>query len=200
MKVGGSGVALKAGLASQCRRRRCQLRVVSCCWHCTCRLLTLPIAVGDQSAARTKEVKEAITLGADIGGLDAAKAATDHIRDLRSQLRANCLGAYSAAFPEIALVVRVDGSIQAWGISGVRYVFLRKKHGYATADIFIPKSVWDQPNAMALREHLSDGVREAVSQIIERAKKQRLGIDSDTLCHDVEMALSKYAASAPNFA
>jgi hypothetical protein len=132
--------------------------------------------------------KATVTLGADVGGKDADAATNADVLALRRCLEASCRGPYSTTFDEIALVLRIDGSVQAWNTRGVANVRLQRKLRYATADIFVPRSSWSSESTGTFRGDIAEGVTEAVSDIVARSLRAGDDIDADALLRDVATA------------
>lgn len=112
---------------------------------------------------------EFITLGADVGGKDAFNAfnaTNQHVLALRNLIRQECSIA-SGGLKEIALVLRIDGSVQAWGKCGVDNISLQKKKAFVAADIFVPVEVWSSGVASSIRQFLVDQVVCAVRLVVE---------------------------------
>lgn len=63
----------------------------------------------------SSETRKLIALGADVGGKDAHGATHDSVLALRRLLQQKCKGPYGAAVKEFALVLRIDGCVQALG-------------------------------------------------------------------------------------
>jgi hypothetical protein len=131
--------------------------------------------------------KAAVTLGVDVGGTDAHAATTEVCMELRQALASECRGPYGPSFAEFALVVRIDGSVQRWGKSGVDNVRLQRVAKYATVDIFVPQTVWDAGPA-AFRSFLATNILAAIEAIVDRAVKTKARLDSDHLVADVSRA------------
>jgi hypothetical protein len=140
------------------------------------------------------EVKAAVSLGADVGGKDAHAATAEVCMLLRQALAERCRGPYGATFAEFALVVRIDGSVQSWGKRGVDNVRLQRKARFATADIFVPHTVWREGQA-PFSAYLATNVAVAIEAIVERAKKAGDSIDADRLNRDVRNVTSEFALS-----
>ena len=140
------------------------------------------------------ESREPITLGADVGGKDAYSATHGHILALRKLLRQECRGPYSEIIKEFALVLRIDGSVQAWGKTGVEDVAMQKKNTFATADIFVPREVWSTNDAPNLRRFLASGVKAAVAKIATCAENRGVDVSREALERDVDTAVVKFLA------
>jgi hypothetical protein len=137
------------------------------------------------SHPQSASTAEPITLGADIGGRDAFVATHDHILSFRSLLRQHCRLPYSAALKEVALVFRIDGSVQAWGKKGVEAVRFYKKRAYVTADIFVPVDSWASLEVAEVRRNLAAGIADAVQIIVEGAERRKIEIESARLRREV---------------
>jgi hypothetical protein len=127
-----------------------------------------------------------VTLGAQVGGRDADAATLDHLMDLRVLLAQECRGPYGQSLSEIALVLRVDGSVQSWSRSDVSNVRIQRKARYATADIFMPSEIWKTGGTLGIREFMLSGATTAIEAILQRAKKQKLEIASEALLGDLQ--------------
>jgi hypothetical protein len=133
-----------------------------------------------------------ITLGVDAGGIDANNATLNHYMKLRSLLAEECSRSYSDSLTEIALVLRVDGSVQSWGRNGVGNVRLQKKTGYATADIFMPSVIWKSGSAREIREFIVAGVQTAVQTIQDKAGSANLNFEYRKLSQDLQSVTATY--------
>jgi hypothetical protein len=122
-----------------------------------------------------------VTLGVDAGGKDADEATKDHYMALRRALAAECAGPYGRAFDEFALVLRIDGSVVSWKKRGVANVRLQRKSRYATADVFVPATVWKAVSSKKFRTFLAEEVEAAVRAITDRAMKAKDDIDDAEL-------------------
>lgn len=114
--------------------------------------------------------------------------------ELRTLLRDECVRTYSPQLTRIDLVLRIDGSVQAWEKSGVDFVKLRPAKGDATADIFVPQSAWAGAEGMSIRRFFAAGVDQALREIVKRAQQRKLPVDEESLFADVERALAKFLA------
>jgi hypothetical protein len=133
-----------------------------------------------------------VTLGADVGGKDAHVGTHKHVLEFRNLLRKECQGDYGSTVVEFAFVLRIDGSVQIWGKSGVDNVELQEKNTVATADIFIPRDVWDAENPTKFRGFLATEIRNAVAEISVCAHKQKISMAADQLSADIEKAIEKF--------
>jgi hypothetical protein len=135
-----------------------------------------------------------VTLGADVGGKDAQDATHAHVIALRRLLADECRGPYGEAIKEIALVLRIDGSVQAWRKSGVEGVALQKKKSVATADIYLPRDVWASNGLPTLRSFLASAVKMAIAEVADYAQRQGLDLRREELERDVHDVARKFTA------
>jgi len=134
----------------------------------------------------------AVTLGADVGGKDADVATNADVLALRRCLEAECRGPYGKGFDEFALVLRIDGSVQAWDKRGVGNVRLQRRLRCATANIFVPRSSWSVECTRTFRRDIVEGVTKAIGEIVARALRAGDDIAADALCRDVATATMKF--------
>ena len=132
------------------------------------------------------------TLGADVGGKDAFTVTNPHILDFRRILKEICSGEYSDTIKEFALVLRFDGEVQTWGESGVKHVSLSKKNSFVTADVFMPRNVWEGGNSTKIRTFLAEQVRRAIIEIGCLAKAKNIRVNEEQLASDINMAVTMY--------
>jgi hypothetical protein len=137
-------------------------------------------------------MKARVSLGVDVGGKDAHAATSVPCAALRGLLEQECQGPYGSTFDEFALVLRIDGSVQSWGKSGVDNVRLQRKARYATADVFVPAKIWSAGDSSTLRQFFSTGVESAIGAIADRARKEKDSVEADRLIADVKRATTKF--------
>ena len=142
----------------------------------------------------TEAHQDYVTLGAQVGGVDAGEATSSHVLGLRRLLRSCCRGPYSSSIREFALILRIDGALDSWGKVGVAGVAVRSKLGYATADIYVPREAWAAHDAHVFRRFLAEQVRFAITAIAERAKERRVDLARERLEQDVATATEQYLA------
>jgi hypothetical protein len=140
----------------------------------------------------TNKTSDFVTLGADVGGKDAFSATNQHVLALRSLLRQECAKASGSFLKEIALVLRVDGSVQAWGKSGVDNISFQKKKAFVTADIFVPVDIWSTGDTSNIRRFLVDQVTCAIRLVVEEVNRQGMISDGKTLEDSLENVRRQY--------
>lgn len=142
-----------------------------------------------------REIKAAVSLGADVGGKDAHSATAEVCMAIRQALAKRCRGPYGASFAEFALVARIDGCVQSWGKRGVDNVRRQRKAKYATADIFVPREVWEEGRE-TFAPFLATNVEAAIRAIVDRAGKAGYLIEADLLIRDVARVTLDFARSS----
>lgn len=135
---------------------------------------------------------ELVTLGADIGGKDAFVATHDLVLSLRRFLKQHCRGPYGATVREFALVLRIDGSVQAWGKKGAEAVRFQQQNSYVTADIFVPTESWSGVEVAEVRKTLAAGVIDAIDGIANFAEQRTIDIDGTRLRHEAGEATKHF--------
>lgn len=138
--------------------------------------------------------KDFVTLGAQMGGVDASAVTWPAIALYKRALSSRCRRSYSDSISEIGLVLRIDGKLDSWEKSGVEAVFLRQKAGYATADIYVPREVWANDDPRVFRVFLASMVQEAVAKVVERFSDRGVPIAGRELPADVEAATQEFLA------
>jgi hypothetical protein len=140
----------------------------------------------------TTEERDLVTLGADVGGKDAYAATNEAVLALRKLLTQKCKGPYGTTVKEIALVLRIDGSIQAWGKSGPEGAAFREKSTVATVDVFITAREWQSQDAHQVRRVLAKGTADAIEALAALAERRKIDIAIDRLRADVSAATVDY--------
>lgn len=133
-----------------------------------------------------------VTLGADVGGKDAFDATNQHVLVLRNLLRQECLAVPREGINEIALVLRIDGSVQAWGESGVGKVSFQKKRAFVTADIFVSIDVWSTGDASNIRRFLVEQVLCAIQLIVDELDRKGIALDGKVFQYALEKVRQLY--------
>jgi len=141
---------------------------------------------------KNEQKTQGFSLGAQIGGPDAAAATRGSIGKLRQVLLHYCRGPYSDAIDEIALILRVDGKIQHWERSGVGKVFVRKKGKYIEAEIFVPRGIWEGNDEENISKYLACNVMEATKLVIGALERAAVSADYKKICMDIELCIDEY--------
>lgn len=141
------------------------------------------------------EDRDIISLGADVGGEDAFDKTNEHILEFRKLLWQHCSGVYSSSILEFALVLRIDGSVQAWGKSGVFGVKLTDKKSVATADIYVTEAVWSTNNPRKFRNYIASEVIKAITEIEALAEANNVELEATRLKYDIGVAIERYLSA-----
>jgi hypothetical protein len=102
---------------------------------------------------------------------------------------------HCSAIEEFALVLRVDGSLMAYGDEGITRVRFAKARRSITADIQIPKLVWLGMSRAELRLYLVKQVKAAVAACVSRLRANKCVIEASGLDAEIEAAAKAYLAS-----
>ena len=137
-------------------------------------------------------MKSAFTLGVQAGDKAADAVVRPHYMQLRKLFASLMAGSYSRDVVEFAPVLRVDGSLWHWGREGVDNVRVSKKTAHATADIFVPISMWKENDAGGLRRYLGGQIAVAYELIAERIASARLDCDKERLQKDIALVVKEF--------
>lgn len=78
-------------------------------------------------------VMSILTVSAQFGGLDAGQAGLPHFRALKSALKGKSFVGFP--YPELAFILRVDGDISSYGLSGAGHTEFDRKRQWVSVDI-----------------------------------------------------------------
>lgn len=137
---------------------------------------------------------EMVTLGADVGGKDAHIATHSHVLFFRRLLQQKCIGPYGGIVKEFALVLRIDGSVQAWGKRGIENATFRQKNSVVTVDIYVPINEWLGRDAIHIRNVIAAGVTDAIETVAKLAERKKIDISINSLRRDVNAAEKDFLA------
>jgi hypothetical protein len=135
------------------------------------------------------------SLGVQAGDGPSSDAVRPHFMALRRLFDATMSGSYSPAIWDFGPVLRIDGALWFWNREGVDNVRVSPKTGVATADIFVPKAIWQAGDPAALRQYLAENVTTAYERIIERMVSKRLECDQERLREDIARVVRAFLAS-----
>jgi hypothetical protein len=134
-----------------------------------------------------KKVTDSATLdvSAEFGGEDAAQVGLPHFKTLKTAKEGITVGGFP--FPQIAFILRVDGGIHSYGLSGLGNVDFDKRRQYLSLDIGIPRDV--QATAKQIANVVSDAIG-AATGFLKRLDDRRL---NDVDWPALESALFRFA-------
>ncbi|MFD0048008.1 hypothetical protein ACFVHQ_01485 [Actinomycetes bacterium NPDC127524] len=125
-----------------------------------------------------------LTLGSDIGGIDAANAVEPHLRVLKPLLYKYCNKNYSE-LKQLAPILRIDGKVTEFGFEGCEKLRLYKKQGYITVDIGMPKSRWENKSDFEIRRYLINKLEEALHLFLTKLNKEKINLNEEQLFNDL---------------
>lgn len=138
------------------------------------------------------DLKDVVSLPAEVGGEDAHAATHEHILALRKLLREKCKGPYSSIVKEFEFVLVIDGSVQAWPKAVASRTVFRNKKALASIDIHLTRDKWFACNPATIRMNLVVGVVEALEKLHELTVKRKVDLASDQLQRDVRTAVEEF--------
>ena len=139
-------------------------------------------------------MSKAITLGVQAGDPEVDAALEPFYMPLRKLLAQMCVGPYSTAIDEFAIVLRIDGSIGHWGFEGCRDLRLHKKMRYITVDIGVPKSKWENASPIELKRYLAGCVKDSLALMARKLESARIDIKTSELIECSERVMEQYCA------
>jgi hypothetical protein len=130
--------------------------------------------------------KAQIDFSAQFGGRDAAAAVLPHFKALKSAARGVELKDF--AFLKLAFILRVDGEVNQYGLSGVGGIEINRKENYLSVDIGI--STNDRAHIEA---KLCGAILESVEPISEAVGIGQL--ERDDLSNTLALVVNNYRSS-----
>jgi hypothetical protein len=132
-----------------------------------------------------------IDFSAQFGDQESADLVLPHFRALKAAAKGRTIEDFPAR--TLAFILRVDGSITAFRVSGAHNVAFDRKKAYVSVDIGV--TIDDRAQ---LRERLSSGIQASVEVLRASTDKRLLGTDFQAvaqalrdLCLDYEARVAK---------
>lgn len=138
------------------------------------------------------ELKDVVSLPAEVGGEDAHAATHEHILALRKLLREKCKELYSSIARSFEFVLVIDGSVQAWQKAVASRTVFRDQKALASVDIHLTRDKWFACNPATIRMNLVAGVIEALEKLHELTVRRKVDLASDQLRQDVRTAVEEF--------
>jgi hypothetical protein len=130
-----------------------------------------------------------IDVSAELGGLDADQATLPHFRALKSALKGRSFEGFP--FPELAFILRVDGEVSSFGLSGPGHIDFDKKGQWVSVDIGIPTANWVAREASEVSTFIAGALMASVALLREQGGHRLKGTDWGAL----EIALQAFCAA-----
>lgn len=140
----------------------------------------------------TEKAEAAVSLGVQAGDPQADAAVAGHHDALRELFSEHCAHRYGEDIDAFAPVLRVDGEVWHWDRDGIGNVRVGKKSRRATFDIYLSRASWMGKDAVAVRRSIANGLREGFDAVVDRARKEKIDVDSDRLTADVRTVIKKF--------
>ncbi len=140
--------------------------------------------------------KASITLGAQIGGEEAFERTNKHILELRRLLARHCTEAFSPDVDEIALILRVDGEAQKFGLRGAGRPKLRKKQRFIEIEKGVPRASWAGHSTHSFRKILVKNIEHSVELCFSELVRSGVSINTRGLLEGLGKAKSDFCSKA----
>lgn len=135
---------------------------------------------------------DAISIGVQIGGPEAVIVGDAKV-GLYQALARHMTGTHCLAIDSYELVLRVDGSLQAFGDEGLAKLRFAKKRRYITVDIQIPEAVWTTKSQAQLRHYLLAQVGKALELCISHLQRSGVATYESAFWAEFQSAAEEYA-------
>jgi hypothetical protein len=132
-----------------------------------------------------------ISIGAQAGGPQDGNIAELKV-DLYRLFGKHCDESYCPAIDNFALVLRINGSIDSFGLESIECLRRSRKKRYITIDIVISEERWKTLETLELKKYLAAQIRESLVVCAARLRKDGEKINEDQLLADVDCAISEF--------
>jgi hypothetical protein len=139
--------------------------------------------------------KNVFSLGAEIGGSDAAGATRLEQQQLRDAMN-QWSGDYCRDIREFAFLLRIDGAIHSytrqWNIHGAQKA--RRKKDWVEVEIGIPEDWWRQNKSGHFKKHLAEEIEKGLHSMVELLQRNRHAVRAEALLADWGRIKERYLA------
>ena len=133
-----------------------------------------------------------IDVAAQFGGDDAAQLVLPHFRALKAALRGIAFDGFP--IPELAFILRVDGSVSAYGLSGAGNVEFDRKGRYVSIDIGITNADLEGGGDAELAEFIAESIRSSPGLLKNLGDQKLRGVDWSAVAAALESFANAYRA------
>ena len=130
-----------------------------------------------------------IEVSAQIGGPDADTALNPHFRALKSAEKKSSFEGFP--FPRLAFILRVDGEVSTYRLSGAGDVECDRRGRYVSIDIGLARTDWEGRGAIEVSEFIVRAVMSSVDVLRQTRDARLAGTDWASL----ENALKAFTAA-----
>src|SRR5215470_19398209 len=130
-----------------------------------------------------------IDVSAQFGGRDAAKAILPHLRALKSAHKGMSFEGFH--FSQVAFILRVDGEVSAYHLSGAGDVECDRSGRYVSVDIGLAREDWVGRGAAEVSAFVISAIMSSVD-VLRRIDDPRLAVTDWT---SLENALKAFTAA-----
>jgi len=127
-----------------------------------------------------------IEISAQFGGRDAAAKVLPHFRALKAAGQGVVVPSFP--FDKLGFILRVDGEVTSYGLSGAGNVDIDKKGEYVSIDIGIRRDDWSSLSANELAEAIQQAIKTSTQLLkdVGGARLQRIDFE------ELEKSLSEF--------
>lgn len=126
-----------------------------------------------------------IDFSAQYGGRDAAAAVMPHFKALKAASRGLCLDGFS--FPELSYILRVDGMVRQYELSGAGNLEIDSGREYLSVDIGI-----GQEGRGRISKAVCEAILASVKLIEDVARRKKFKVDSNSLNRCLSDLIARY--------
>jgi hypothetical protein len=139
----------------------------------------------------TRFVSTAISIGCQQGGPEPCLIPSLKV-GLYRLLAEHVTNTHCSEIDKYALVLRVDGSLDKFGVEGLARLRFAKSRRYITLDIQVPEEVWKPLDEFQTKSYLAKQVKAAIDACVGRLVKDGCHVNVDALQSEVDAALRKF--------
>jgi hypothetical protein len=130
-----------------------------------------------------------LDVSSQFGGRDAAQAVLPHFRALKSALKGKLFQGFP--FPQLAFVLRVDGEVNTYGLSGAGSIEFDKRGRYVSVDIGITRNDLEGRGPGEVSAFVAGAIMSSVALLRGLGDARLAGVDWQAL----ESALQAFTAA-----
>ena len=133
-----------------------------------------------------------ISLAQQNGGPNIPEFLNQTVLEFRRILVEHLNKIYCDPAREIAIVIRVDGSITKFGFTGVEKPKLRRD--YIEVNIGIPETEWSM-GSTNFRKLLLEYISDALNEVIQKCKENKISINESSLKNDFAKVVERFTTN-----
>lgn len=135
------------------------------------------------------------TVAGQFGDPSSSDTIWPHAILLKRAFFADGAAPLSGGLKEIAFLLRGDGKFQTFNFEGHENIIVNKKERWASVDIGVPFSRWQNTTPASLAEYLSESFLNSLPDVLAACAKKELRAEPHRVARRLERALAAYRAS-----